>query len=248
MNIGMYQSAAALSALERWQDAVSQNISNSQEIGYKKKVIEFSGTNAGRMQTSSNDRLSQDEGRPAIFPRVNFSTNFQAGETSPTRRDLDVAIQGEGFFELKMPDDTKAYTRVGDFHLRPDRTLVSSGDLELLVDGGDPIKLPPGSGAITITRDGTIQQGNTRVGKIIVYKFEDNSRLAQIGGGKYRANGQVPEAVEKPDLLQGNLEQSNVTALREMIDLVTISRAYEANQKMISSRDQSFEKALEALG
>lgn len=248
MNIGLYQSAAAISALERWQDAVSQNISNSGATAYKKKTIQFSGTNSGKIQASPTDRIELGEGRQTIFPNVSFGIDFAPGESNPTRRDLDVAIQTEGFFAIQLPNGEKGYTRAGDFHLRPDRTLVNSGGLEVLADSGNPIQLANASGAVVITKTGAILQGGAQIGKLSVYKFEDNNRLKSIGGGMFSPNGMDAELVDKPYLLQGSLEQSNITPMREMVDLVTISRAYEANQKMISTRDATFQKALEALG
>src|ERR1700679_2903478 len=104
MDIGLYQNAASLAALERWQDAVSQNISNSQLTAFKKRTVEFSGTNAGQIQTSPNDRLDLGEGRPAVFPQATSGISFKPGQSSPTQRDLDVALTGEGFFAVQAPD------------------------------------------------------------------------------------------------------------------------------------------------
>lgn len=248
MNIGLYQSAAAISALERWQDAVSQNISNSGATAFKKKTIQFSGTAAGKIQTSPTDRLDLGEGRQTVFPNISFSTDFGHGESTPTRRDLDIAIEGEGFFAIQLPNGETGYTRAGDFHLRPDRTMVNSAGLEVLADSGNPIQLTNSSAPVVISKSGAMLQGGTQIGKLTIYQFEDNKRLKPIGGGMFDRNGMEAETVENPSILQGSLEQSNVTPLREMVDLVTISRAYEANQKMISSRNGTFQKTLEALG
>lgn len=246
MNIGLYQSASALSALERWQDVVAQNVTSSQTSGYRKRTISFSSQLAGELQT---DPKSRDiAAMSTIFPKVNTGINFTTGETQPTKRDFDIAIQGEGFFEVQMPDGTRAYTRSGEFNLRSDRTLVTSGGQEVLSDGGSPIVLLPNGAPMTVNRDGTIVQGDTQLGKISVQNFKDTSKLTPIAGGYFLANGAEPSAVEKPELMQGYLEASNVTPLREMVDMVFISRAYEANQKIISNFDQTMEKTLDALG
>jgi len=82
-----------------------------------------------------------------------------------------------------------------------------------------------------------------------VRKFADNNALLPAAGGAFvPAAGMAPQAVEKPELLQGYLEGSNVSPLREMVDLVLISRAYEANQKIITTVDQQMQKTLDALG
>jgi flagellar basal body rod protein FlgG len=250
MNIGLYQSAAALTALERWQDVVAQNITSSQTTGYRKRTVNFSTQLSGQLQTEAGTRLGRDgSGMATVFPKVDTGINFTTGETEPTRRDLDVAIQGEGFFEVQMPDGAKAYTRSGEFSMRNDRTLVTTGGQEVMSESGSPITLLPGGGDVVINRDGTIFQGGSSLGKLSVQKFADPNKLTPVAGGYFLAGAGVqPEPVDKPELLQGYLEGSNVTPLREMVDMVLISRAYEANQKIITTVDQTMQKTLDALG
>lgn len=249
MNIGLYQNAASLSALERWQDSVAQNIASSQMTGYRKRMVNFSAQTAGEIQGDSRSRLGRDPGIPMQFPKVNSAISFSVGDTQPTRRELDAAIQGDGFFEVQRPDGSRAYTRSGEFRVRPDRTLVTAAGDEVLSDGGAPIVLRATGGSVTINHDGVLSQGGAKLGTIAVKKFADNSQLTAIPGGLF-VPGQDARAETVPDveLLQGYLEGSNVTPMREMVDLVLISRAYEANQKIISSVDQRLQKALEALG
>ena len=249
MNIGLYQNAASLSALERWQDSVAQNIASSQMTGYRKRTVNFSAQAAGEIQADSHTRLGRDAGAPMLFPKVNSGISFADGDTQPTRRELDAAIQGEGFFEVQRPDGSRAYTRSGQFRVRPDRTIVTGEGDEVLSDGGAPIILLPNGGPVTIDHKGAMSQGGVVLGRLSLQKFADNSQLIPIPGGMFvPSNGARPEAVEAPELLQGYLEGSNVTPMREMVDLVLISRAYEANQKIISSVDQRMQKTLEALG
>jgi flagellar basal-body rod protein FlgF len=250
MSIGLYQSASALSALERWQDVVSQNITSSQTTGYRKRTVSFSTQMSGELLPNPSGRAGQQGGgMPMIFPKFNSGINFMTGETQPTRRDLDVAIQGEGFFEVQMQDGSKAYTRSGEFRMRPDRTLVSTGGQEVLSTAGNPILFLPGGGEVSVNRDGTIFQGTTALGKIAVQKFSDPATLKPIAGGYFLpADNEAPEPVMEPELLQGYLEGSNVSSLREMVDMVIISRAYEANQKIISTVEQTMQKTIDALG
>ena len=249
MNIGLYQSAASLSALERWQDVVSQNITSSQNSGYRKRTINFSTEMAGELQTDAKAKIGRDAGMPTVFPKVNTGINFNFGETLPTRRELDVALQGEGFFEIQRPDGSKVYTRSGEFRMRPDRTIVTSGGDLVMSSTGNPMLLRAAGGAVVVNPNGTIQQGGAAIGKIAVVQFPDNAKLRPISGGFFLApDGVDPEAVPEPDLIQGYLEGSNTSSLREMVDLVLISRAYEANQKIITTVDEEMGKTLEALG
>jgi flagellar basal body rod protein FlgG len=249
MNIGLYQSAASLSALERWQDAVAQNITSAQTTGFRKRTVEFSGENAGSWNLSPDGKVGPNDEQQAVFTHTTSGINFVSGETQPTGRDLDVAIQGPGFFQVQAPDGSKAFTRSGEFRIRSDRTLVTGGDCSVLSDSGSPITLLPSGGNITINADGTIVQGSTSLGRLSVQAPANPDALVPASGGMFVA---PPEAgmspVEKPELMQSYLEGSNVQPLREMVDLVLISRAYEANQKVITSTDDQMQKTLDALG
>lgn len=250
MNIGIYQSASALSALERWQESVSQNITASQTIGYRKRVVNFSAEMGGEILTErGGGRAGGETAMQMAFPRIEQSLSFKPGETQATRRDLDVAIPGDGFFEVQREDGSRAYTRSGSFALKADRTLVTGDGAAVLTDAGSPITTILGGGNIVINPDGTVVQGDTALGRLSVQKFANNALLQHQPGGYFLpGNAGAPTRVEKPDLMQGYLESSNVSALREMVDLVLISRAYEANDKVIKAVDEQMGKTLEALG
>jgi len=249
MNIGLYQSAASLSALERWQDAVAQNITSAQTNGFRKRTVEFSTETAGKWNIDPSGRGSSADDLQALFPRTTNGINFIGGETEPTGRDLDVAIQGQGFFQVKQPDGSTAVTRSGTFHVRPDRVVVTAGNCEVMSDSGSPITLLPGGGKVTIGQDGTVAQGTSVLGKLSIQKFSNPAALTPAAGGLFVPGaGAGMSPVEKPQLMQGYLEQSNVQPLREMVDLVLISRAYEANQKIITTTDEQMQKTLDALG
>jgi flagellar basal body rod protein FlgG len=247
MNVGLYQSAASLSALERWQDAVSQNISAGQVTAYKKRTVEFSVQPMGEVAQDKKARIG--DGQPAYFPRATYGISFQNGEVEPTNRELDIALQGEGFFAVQMPDGSRSYTRAGELHIRPDRVLATSQGGEILSDADAPIKLTPQGGPLTVNPDGKLLQGDVPLGRLQVVKFSDATKLQARSAGSFTAPaGLDPIPVDAPQVLQGHLENSNVAPLREMVDLVTISRAYEANQKLIQSSDDLLGQALEKLG
>jgi flagellar basal-body rod protein FlgF len=249
MNVGLYQSAASLSALEQWQGVVSRNITSSDQTAYRKRTISFSSDLAGELQTDPHRPLGHDGGMAMMFPKVNTGISFVYGETQPTRRELDVAIQGDGFFEIQRPDGSKVYTRSGEFRMRPDRTLVTSGGDEVMSAASAPIILAASGGPVVVNENGTIVQGSVPLGRLSVQKFADDSKLVPLSGGYFTApDGMTPESVDNPSLLQGYVEGSNTSSLREMVDLVLISRAYEANQKMITTIDAQMGKALDALG
>lgn len=249
MNVGLYQSAASLSALERWQDAVAQNITSNQVAGYKKQTVQLRSVYAGEIQGDESQRVGDGGATPVFIPAANLGLSFAKGESMPTRRDFDFALGGPGFFQVQDEAGKIYYTRNGSFSTTPELDLVNHSGFAVLGDGGTPIKLQPGGGSIAVDEDGQIRQNGAVIGKIEIMRFENNHALQNLGGGLFGASpGQEPEVVEEPEILQGHLEQANIQPLREMVDLVGIARAYEANQKMISHRDEIMKQTLEKLG
>lgn len=247
MNIGLYQSAASLSALERWQEAVSQNMTSSQVPGFRKRTVEFSSLEMGQLQ--ANPQAKGTDGTQTLFPATKTGVSYTPGETTPTHRDLDMAIQGDGFFEIQRPDGSRAYTRAGQFHLNAERTVVTHDNMPVLTEAGTPIVLQAEYGPIAVSPDGALSQGDTQLGRLNVVKFTDTAKLVPADSGMFLPGvDQQPEKVTRPLVLQGYIESSNVSPLQEMISLVQIARAYEANQKIVTSRDQNLQKALETLG
>lgn len=249
MNIGLYQSASSLTSLERWQDVVTQNVTAAQVAGYKKRTIGFEAVAMGEVQPDPKGKVGNGTAAKALYPAARFGVSFQTGESYPTRRPLDAALNSDGFFVLQMPDGTKAYTRAGSFNVKTDRSVVSTSGYQVLSDGGQPLQMSPNGGEISISTEGQISQNGAVIGKLGVVRFANTSDLIPMAGGVFRARDGVEGApVARPEVMQGQLESSNVSPLREMVSLVQIARAYEANQRVINAHDQTLAKALESLG
>lgn len=250
MNIGVYQSAASLTALERWQDVTAQNVTASQVNGYRKRTVEFSGIPMGAIESDpARNKIGNGETPQPIFPRADYGVSFRNGENFPTQRPLDFAIEGNGFFELKRPDGSLTYTRSGAFHISADRKLISSEGYELLNKDGAPVQLVAGAGELTVVEDGLLVQGTTQLGRIGLKSFPNSSDLTPVAAGSFDAvPGARPVDEENFIVIQGHLEGSNVSSMQEMIALVQIARAYEANQKSMTTQDQMLGRAIETLG
>ena len=233
MNIGLYLGASALGALQRWQEATSQNIASSSTPGFRKREVGFSMQTEGTLPTGSTSRATQQ----TQFPTSQVSVSFVPGQFIGTGREFDIAIRGEGFFEVQTTNGDRAYTRAGSFYTNTDRNLVDSQGNLLLGEGGAPIQLLPDGGPLSVSSDGTLSQDGRQIGMLTIQKFENMQALTPLSGGLFAANSQTPTTVANPELMQGSLETSNVQPVGEMINLVQISRAYEAAQKVITSRD-----------
>lgn len=249
MNIGIYQSAASLSALERWQDAVSQNIGASQVPGYRGRTVTFASQNNGQFNIGRQGSGGSDANLPASFPTATTGVSFKSGETQSTGRSLDFAIQSNGFFQVQMPDGSSAYTRDGSFSQRTDGTLINSSGYPVLNESGAPIVLSQTAGPVSVTQDGAISQGDTQVSKLSITSFANTKGLIPISGGLLVASPSAGGTnTEHPGVLQGYVESSNVSPLFEMVNLVQVSRVYEANQRVITNADQQTQKTMDALG
>ena len=249
MNIGLYQNAASLTALERLQDAVSQNIGASQVPGYRGRTVNFSAQDNGQYNIGSDGAGGADTEQPASFPTATSSISFKAGQTQPTGQPLDLAIQGTGFFQVQMPDGTTGYTRNGSFSVRIDGTLVNSSSYPVLSANGTPIVISQDAGPVAVTQDGVVSQGDTQIAHLGITSFSNSSGLVPLSGGLLMATaaaGASPSV--HPGVLQGYIESSNVSPLFEMVNLVQVSRAYEANQHVITNADQQTQKTIDALG
>jgi flagellar basal body rod protein FlgG len=247
MNIGIYKGAAALGAYDKWQEILSQNLAAGSVPGYKKSEISFDTVSEDGGKRNIRPRSS--DGSPGVMPQASARINFGQGEVRRTGADYDFAIQGEGFFQVQRPNGELGYTRDGQFQLKSDRTLITNSGFPVMGESG-PIIFPQGAGAISINADGMIYQGEQPVAKLAVYRFQDLEKLRRVGDGLMASSDRLdqPAAVEKPAILSGYLEQSNVSPLTEMVNLIAVSRAYEACQKVIQTHDDESDKAIQVLG
>lgn len=247
MNASLYQAAAGMKATARWQEVISENLASSAIPGFKRQTLSFSAVQAGVMAGPSTSTQGGD--RRFAIPNSSVSTNFAFGEIQPGEPD-DVAIEGRGFFEVLLPNGTKAYTRDGEFRRTPQGQLVSKQGFPVQGNGG-PIQFIAGNrDPVTISPNGEISQGATRVGALRVVDFPDYGRLSSLGGGLYGLYDPnvTPEPVPKVVVHQGFVESSNTSAVTEMSDLLYSVRLFEANQKIVQSQDERLGRLINDIG
>ncbi|MFQ5427612.1 MAG: flagellar hook-basal body protein [Thermodesulfobacteriota bacterium] len=214
-------------------NAGSNNLANINTIGFKKLRPTFKVVAPAR-------QVSRAFSAPG--PAVN---DMSGGAMTRSGRDLDMAIEGNGFFVVKTPRGER-YTRQGDFRIDDDGRLATKEGFLVLGEGG-PIKLA-GSG-VEIDSSGAISEKGVVAGRLKIVSFKDMS-LLRYEGGLYNAGKSAPGPVKGSDtkVLQGFTEGSNVSALKEMVTMMENLRAYQTQVKLIQAIDGMSRKAIEEVG
>jgi flagellar basal-body rod protein FlgG len=253
----LYTAASGMEAQQLNIDTIAHNLANINTTGYKLRRAQFQDLlyqnirQAGASNTASTDipvGLQVGLGTKPIATEMIFTQ----GDYSQTSNPLDMVIQGNGFFQIKQVNGQIAYTRNGNFHLNRDGALVTSeGDML------DPqITIPQDQVGITIGADGTVsvlQAGQAtpqQVGKVEIALFQNPAGLQNIGKNLFLATQASGEATTGTPgenglgtLLAGYSEQSNVSVVEEMVNMIVSQRAYEANSKVIRTADEMFTQA-----
>ena len=249
----LYIASTGMSAQERNVEVISNNIANMRTTGFKRQRAEFEDLlyqQISRAGSSTSDQgtmvpagLEIGSGvRTVSTPRV-----MSQGNVNITERELDVAIRGEGFFMVEMPDGRTAYTRDGSFERDADGTLVNSSGYP--IDPG--ISIPGNATAVAIAPNGMVSayldnaSSATQLGQLQLARFVNKSGLESLGDNLFTetaASGPaqvgVPTADGNGNLLQNYLEMANVNSVTEIADLIAAQRAYEMNARVISGADE----------
>ncbi|WP_350334844.1 flagellar basal-body rod protein FlgG [Coralliovum pocilloporae] len=248
----LYTAATGMLAQERNVEVISNNIANLRTTGFKRARAEFQdllyedlrrvGTTSSATGTILPTGVQIGSGvKLAATSRV-----MSQGSVQSTERDLDVAIRGEGFFQVNLPDGRTAYTRDGSFQLNANGQLVTA-DGFTVVPG---ITVPNNASSITINAEGSVQavigNGNpTDLGQLNLAKFVNKAGLDAIGDNLFLetpASGtpQIgnPASAGFGNLLQRHTESANVNAVAEISDLISAQRAYEMNSRVIRAADE----------
>ncbi|MDP4182199.1 MAG: flagellar basal-body rod protein FlgG [Bacillota bacterium] len=237
-------------------DVISNNLANVNTTGYKKERAEFKDL---LYETVDRAYMLNGSGKPVNL-QVGHGTavvasvkNFSAGNLEKTDNNLDFAINGDAFFQVKGPTGETAYTKDGSFKVSigdQGNILTTSDGFPVLDDTGNPITLNVDVSKLTVTSSGELnyidQTGATvSLGqKIGLVKFPNKQGLEAIGNNLFKPNSASGAAVldadqgDKSSLQQGYLESSNVQVVEEMVKMIVAQRAYEINSKAIQSADE----------
>jgi len=249
----LHTAATGMMAQELNVQVISNNIANMRTTGYKRQRAEFQDllyehvNRVGTQTSSQGNILPSGIELGSGVKTVGTPRLMTQGSMAQTGKNYDVAIRGEGFFKILMPDGRTAYTRDGSFELDAQGRLVTVQG-NVLQPG---ITIPQNATSVTINSQGQVQvtlpgsnTANT-VGQIELALFINKAGLQSMGDNLYLetpASGQPQNGTPQTDgfgnLQQGYLEQANVEAVSEISDLIAAQRAYEMNAKVITAADQ----------
>lgn len=248
----LWVSKTGLGAQDTQLATISNNLANVSTVGFKRDRVTFEDL-LYQIRRQPGAQSTEDTQLPSGLQLgtgvriVGTQKEFTEGTLQVTDNALDAAINGRGFFEVLMPDGTIAYTRNGQFQLSRDGELVNADGLLIQ----PAITIPEGAQSVTIGSDGAVsvvlpgEAQAQQIGSLTVTDFINPAGLQAIGGNLFletSSSGTPIQGTPGLDGLgtikQGNLENSNVEVVEELVNMITTQRAYEMNAKVISTCDQ----------
>ncbi len=230
---------SAMSAMTKRYRVITHNLANANTAGFKRRVSALvQGASGGGQVTGPGAAMGGK-----ITDRS--SIDFTQGTLARTGRALDLGLQGKGFFVIETPDGP-LYTRHGIFQVSAERRLVDSVGRTVSGQGG-PITIPAGSSAssVQISSDGQVSGGGQVIGQLQIVEFEQPGRLTSAGLACFRAPANVrPGPAATTTVHQGVQEASNVNVVGELVNLITVTRLYQANMRSIKVQDDRLESIL----
>ena len=251
MHYALWVSKTGMAAQDTKMTAISNNLANVNTVGFKRDRVVFEDLfySIQRQPGAQVDQVNELPSGVQLGSGVRVVGTqkvFTQGNTQNTNQQFDLAVMGQGFFQIENSDGQIMYTRNGQFHINSEGLMVNSQGLPL-----EPqIQIPDNAAAISVGVDGTVTSVSAddptpqQLGQITLAKFINPAGLEAVGGNLFKeteASGAADELVAGEDgvgsIKQGALECSNVQVVEEMVDMITTQRAYEMNAKVVSAAD-----------
>ena len=252
----LYTAATGMQAQQLNMDVVSNNLANVNTTGFKRSRADFQDLLYQEIRPAGTT-VAQGAQRPVglevglgVQPGTT-ETMFDQGVFQNTGNQLDVAIEGNGFYKVGLPDGSFGYSRDGAFKMDSQGKLVNSDGYAIQPE----ITIPANATNIAVGKDGTVSvttpgQQPTTVGKLTLTTFANPAGLQHLGGNNFAEtaasgtpNDTTPGTNGAGSLTQGTLEMSNVQIVQEMVNMITAQRAYEVNSKAITTADSMLSTA-----
>ena len=255
MSGGIYMAASGALAYEKRLEILSNNLANTNTVGYKRDNAYFKPFVLPPDDTAAPDNTIPDDQTQAseFWTQLYSETDFSAGSLKNTGNEFDLALVGKGFFCVQAPDGNR-YTRSGNFMLNSDGVLVSREGWPVAGEGGE-IKIKTKGVTLekvrfSVDEQGNVSAGGSQKGRLRLVDFQNPDNLEKIGNTYFRSNSFNDEGteVEEIKVAQGFLEDSNVEVVRIMTEMIEVHRGYESYQKIIKSIDDTNSKVINDVG
>ncbi|WP_027633944.1 flagellar hook-basal body complex protein [Clostridium hydrogeniformans] len=251
---GIYTAVSGLITQEAKQDVVTNNLANANTIGYKtenlatKKFEDVLLSNYDKKVLGKN--VKNNIGSISLGSKIDETlTYFSQGNIIDSDRETDFAINGRGFFTLQGENGRNYYTRDGKFNVDIQGYLVGSNGNRVLGENlstGQREPIYVGNGKLSVDKEGNIAINNNVSHRFLMSDFENYNSLHKVGDNLYQ--GENPNFQGAFHIKQNALEASNVNVVNEMVNMMTVMRHFETNQKMIQMMDETLGKAANEVG
>lgn len=243
---GIYSAASGMVAEMTRTDVTANNLANAATAGFKKDVA-VSKDFASVLITRINDGQQNADigmlGRGSMIDEV--AVDHSSGMMHTTGNDLDMAIEGKGYFAVETPNGIR-YTKNGSFKRSARNELVTNDGYRVLDQSNRPITL--NGTKVNVNAQGDVSVDGVQNGRLQIVEFANEKQLAKEGSSMYIAPANAQQQPSAGELRQGTLEMSNVNVVSEMVNLITGYRAYETNSKAVQAHDQLLDKAVNEVG
>ncbi len=252
---GLYTAYTGMRNEQKRLDIISNNLANSTTVGYKEENVvsrAFKDLIATKIRDGSNAYVDEPIGKFNLGVKIGETyMDWGQGSLRETGNTFDIAIQGDGFFTMRVTnangESSTKYTRCGTFKCTADGYIVDADGNHLQGSGGD-LQIPTDANDIVIKKDGSVFADGELVDTITLTDFEDYDYLELYGDNMYNAVEGAEIKAATATMEQGFTEQSNVNVISEMVSMITITRAYEAGQKMIQTQDTLLNASVNQVG
>ena len=248
MLYGMYVSAAGAMANSYRQDVVANNLANAETVSFKRDLALMQARRTEAAQSGqSRFTTAMLEGIGGGVFALPTHTDFAPASLDKTDRSYDLALAGEGFFQVRNGSQIN-YTRDGHFsHDQQDQFVTFTEQLPVLDQAGNPIVIDPNL-RIYVNAAGTVSQNGEPVATLAVVDFDDTTKLKKRGGNFYTLSGEQEPRRVQTAVRQGFLEGSGVNPITELVEMMKTQRMFQANVNMLQIQDQTLGLAVSRLG
>ena len=228
MNVGLYQGVAGMVASERRIESIAHNLANLGTPAFKRSSI------------ATQAELVNPGKKAALATVTKKRVDFAQGLLDRTENPFDLALLGDGFFAVEGPGG-EMYTRNGSFRV-DDKGVLQTIEGHMVAWKGARGRLDAVGQAITIDAAGNVSQGTRRAGQLMVVAFEDQTKLGLGRSGYWRASADMLPVPSRAEVHQGALERSNVNAVDELVQLVSVQRSFDSSASLMDMIDQSYRR------